>query len=66
MHRFVVPTDRDSLVARSFPVNGDRDGLRRMITQATDTDAMGVNARREKDTVVFGYQSVVLVASKPA
>jgi ubiquinone/menaquinone biosynthesis C-methylase UbiE len=66
MHRFEVPTERDSLVARSFPVNGDRDGLRRMITQATDTDAMGVNARREKDTVVFGYQSVVLVASKPA
>jgi ubiquinone/menaquinone biosynthesis C-methylase UbiE len=66
MHRFEVPTERDSLVARSFPVNGDRDGLCRMITEAADTDAMGVNARREKDTVVFGYQSVVLVATKPA
>lgn len=64
VRRFEVPTERDSLVARSFPVNGDRDGLHRMITEAADTDAMGVNARRENGTVVFGYQSVVLVSDR--
>ncbi len=59
-----VPVEREGLVERSFPVGDDRARLRAMVDAAVEGDAMGVNARRDGDTVRFAYPAVVLVAVK--
>jgi ubiquinone/menaquinone biosynthesis C-methylase UbiE len=62
---FQLPVEREALIARSFPVDDDRELLRRMIDDSVDGDTMGMGARRKGDTVVFAYPSVVLTAEKP-
>ena len=64
MRFYGVPAERERLVAMGYPANDDRTGLRAMIDAAVDADAMGVNARRDDDTVRFEYPAVVLVAVK--
>ena len=59
-----VPAERDRLVAMSFPAGDDRARLRAMIDGSVEGDGMGVNARRDGDTVRFEYPAVVLVAVK--
>ena len=59
-----VPVEREGLVERSFPVGDDRARLRAMVDAAVEGDAMGVNAKRDGDTVRFAYPAVVLVAKK--
>ena len=59
-----VPVEREGLVERSFPAGDDRARLRAMVDAAVEGDAMGVNARRDGDTVRFAYPAVVLVAVK--
>jgi ubiquinone/menaquinone biosynthesis C-methylase UbiE len=56
---FQVPAERERLVAVAFPANDDRALLRAMIDAGVAGDTMGVNARRDGDTV-----RVVLVAVK--
>lgn len=63
---FQVPAELERLIALSFPVDDDRDGLRRMIEASVDGDGMGMDARREAGTVKLAYPSVVLAARKPA
>ena len=46
----------------AYPEGDDRAGLRAMIEASVEGDAMGVNARRDGDTVRFEYPAVVLVA----
>ncbi len=62
---YQVPVERDALIGMSFPAGDDRALLRAMIDQSVDGDTMGLNARRDGDTVRFAYPSVVLVATKP-
>lgn len=62
---FQLPSERDEFVSRSFPVSGDRDGLRRMIDDLVADDTMGVGARLRAGTVVFAFPSVILSAVKP-
>ena len=59
---YQVPAERERLVAMSFPAGDDRAGLRAMIDASVEGDTMGVNARRDGDTVRFEYPAVVLVA----
>jgi hypothetical protein len=59
---YLVPAERNRLVAMSFPAGDDRAGLRAMIEASVVGDAMGVNARADGDTVRFEYSAVVLVA----
>jgi ubiquinone/menaquinone biosynthesis C-methylase UbiE len=61
---YQVPAERERLVAMSFPASDDRAGLRAMIEASVAGDTMGVNARRDGDTVRFDYPAVVLVAEK--
>jgi hypothetical protein len=61
---YQVPAERDRLLAASFPANDDRALLRTMIDQSVVGDTMGVNARRDGNTVRFDYPAVVLVAVK--
>jgi SAM-dependent methyltransferase len=61
-----VVTEREALISRSFPHDDDRALLRRMIDESVDGDTMGMNVRREGDTVTLAYPAVILVARKPA
>jgi ubiquinone/menaquinone biosynthesis C-methylase UbiE len=61
---YQVPVERDQLIAASFPVDDDRDELRRMIDAAVDGDSMGLCCHRQGDTVRFAYPAVILVAAK--
>jgi ubiquinone/menaquinone biosynthesis C-methylase UbiE len=62
---FRLPVERDALIARSFPVDDDRELLRRMIDESVDGDTMGMGSRRKGNTVVLAYPSVILTAEKP-
>ena len=62
---YQVPAERERLIAMSFPVNDDREQLRRMIDASVDGDSMGLATRRQGDTVCFSYPAVILVAVKP-
>jgi len=62
---YQVPAERERLIAMSFPVNDDREQLRRMLNASVDGDSMGLGSRREGDTVCFAYPAVILVARKP-
>jgi ubiquinone/menaquinone biosynthesis C-methylase UbiE len=62
---YQVPAERDALMAISFPAGNDRALLRAMIDTSVDGDTMGLNARRDGDTVRFAYPAVVLAAVKP-
>jgi ubiquinone/menaquinone biosynthesis C-methylase UbiE len=63
---YQVPVERERLIARSFPVNDDRELLRHMIDASVEGDGMGLGSHRDGDTVRFSYPAVVLVASKPS
>jgi len=62
--RYQVRVERDALISMSFPA-ADDCVLRAMIDQSVIGGAMGLNARRDGDTVRFAYPSVILVATKP-
>ncbi len=62
---FHIAAELELLLAGSFPVGGDRDGLRRLIEASIDGDRLGMNLRRDGATVRLDYPSVVLVARKP-
>ena len=61
-----VPAERERLIAGSFPAIGDRELLRRMIDDSVDGDLFGMQARREKDTVLLSYPAVILSSRKSA
>jgi SAM-dependent methyltransferase len=61
---YQVPAERDRLLAASFPANDDRALLRAMIDRSVNGDTMGVNSRRDGDTVRFDYPAVILAAVK--
>lgn len=58
MERFQVSYDVERLMARSFPLNDDRDTLRRMIEHLIEMDAM--EAGGQSDLCRVTYPSVVL------
>lgn len=61
--RLQLAYERDRLIAKSFPVNDDREGLRRMIDALIATDAMDIGTR--PGATRFIYPAVVLVSAKP-
>lgn len=61
---YSVPAERERLVAMAYPVGDDRALLRAMIDGSVDGDTMGVNARRDGDTVRFDYPAVVMAAAR--
>jgi ubiquinone/menaquinone biosynthesis C-methylase UbiE len=63
---YQAPVERDALVAASYPANGDRAALRRMIDASVEGDLFGMNARREGGTVLMSYPAVILTAPKPS
>lgn len=63
---YQVTADMDDLVSRSFPVNDDRDAVRRLIEASVDGDKFDMSARREGGKVKLSYRTAVLSARKPA
>ena len=57
-----VPFDLETMVARSFPLNDDRAGLRAMLEASVEGDALGLGAHRKDGTAWFAYPAAVLVA----
>jgi ubiquinone/menaquinone biosynthesis C-methylase UbiE len=54
----------EALLKRSFPAPGTEDEIRAMFADAVDTDAMGLELRRQNDQIWFTYSNVVLVADR--
>jgi ubiquinone/menaquinone biosynthesis C-methylase UbiE len=54
----------EGLIQRSFPNPGDDETLRRIFRASVESDALGIGARRDGDTIRYGYPVAVLVAEK--
>src|ERR1041384_558559 len=54
----------EGLIKRSFPKPGDDETLRRIFRASVDGDTLGIGARRDGDTVRYGYPVAVLVAER--
>jgi SAM-dependent methyltransferase len=65
VQRFDVFYLASDLVARSFPVNGDRAGLLSMIEATVEGDRMGAGVHWTPQGVRFAFRSAVLSAVKP-
>jgi ubiquinone/menaquinone biosynthesis C-methylase UbiE len=54
----------EGLIQRSFPNPGDDETLRRIFRASVEGDTLGLGARRDGDTIRYGYPVAVLVAEK--
>src|SRR2546426_2594324 len=54
----------EGLIKRSFPNPGDDETLRRIFRASVDGDTLGIGARRDGDTIRYGYPVAVLVADR--
>ena len=57
---YLLESDLDGLLSRSFPEPGDEEKVRAAIVGTVDDDRLGVPARRDGDRVVLGYPIAVL------
>jgi hypothetical protein len=62
---YLMETELEAVLGRSFPNLGDADKVRDAVTATVDDDRLGVPARRDGDRVVFGYPVAVLTAVRP-
>jgi SAM-dependent methyltransferase len=63
IRRFLVRSERDALIAKSFPANDDRGMLRRLIDDLIASDAMDTGTAAGE--TAFIYPAAVLSATKP-
>jgi SAM-dependent methyltransferase len=54
----------EGLIGRSFPKPGDDVTLRRIFADSLADDALGIQARRDGDTIRYGYPVAVLAARR--
>jgi len=54
----------EGLIARSFPKPGDDATLRRIFADSLANDTLGIQARRDGDTIRYGYPVAVLAARR--
>jgi ubiquinone/menaquinone biosynthesis C-methylase UbiE len=54
----------EGLIRRSFPNPGDDETLRQIFRASVEGDTLGLGARRDGDTIRYGYPVAVLVAEK--
>jgi ubiquinone/menaquinone biosynthesis C-methylase UbiE len=62
---YQMPVEMEALLKTSFPAGDDRDGVRKLLGDAIEGDCMGINLRREGETVHFDYPAAILVSTKP-
>lgn len=56
----------EGLLARSFPKPGDADRIRKLFADSLVDDALGIETRRVRDTIHYGFPVAVLAARRPA
>ena len=61
-----VQAELEGLLKVSFPAEGDREIVRRMIVDSVAHDSLGLATRLDGGRYKFAYPAVVLVARKPA
>jgi ubiquinone/menaquinone biosynthesis C-methylase UbiE len=61
---YQVPVEMEALLKTSFPKDDDRDGVRKLLREAVEGDCMGLNLRREGETVRFEYPAAIMVSTK--
>lgn len=61
---YLLESELDAVLGRSFPDPGDAERVREAVTASVADDRLGVPARRDGDRVIFGYPVVVLSAVK--
>jgi ubiquinone/menaquinone biosynthesis C-methylase UbiE len=60
LERFRLAGELDSLLARSFPAEGDEARIRRMFADALAHDYLDVEPRRVGDGIVYGFPIAIL------
>lgn len=58
-------SDVASLLARSFPREGDAERITALFAAQTEHDTLGIPVRREGDTLHYTYRVAILAAAKP-
>jgi ubiquinone/menaquinone biosynthesis C-methylase UbiE len=64
VEQFRLAGDLDSLLARSFPAEGDEARIRQMFEDALEEDFLDVQARREGGRIVYGFPIGILKARR--
>jgi ubiquinone/menaquinone biosynthesis C-methylase UbiE len=58
--RWQMEGDLESLLARSFPLPGDDERVRRIFRESLEDDAMGIAPRMQDGTIVYTFPMVLL------
>jgi ubiquinone/menaquinone biosynthesis C-methylase UbiE len=66
IEQFRLAGDLDSLLARSFPADGDEARIRRLFEEALKEDLLDVQPRREGEKIVYGFPIAIFKAHKAA
>jgi hypothetical protein len=61
-----MEVELEGVLARSFPVPGGAEEIRRMLADSLGDDGLGIGARRVDGEIRFHYPIAVLVAAKPS
>jgi ubiquinone/menaquinone biosynthesis C-methylase UbiE len=59
---YLLETELEAVLSRSFPEPGDAEKVREAVTGTLDDDRLGVPARRRGERVVFAYPVTVFTA----
>jgi ubiquinone/menaquinone biosynthesis C-methylase UbiE len=66
MRRDLLPYELESLLARSFPADGDADRIRQLFAQSLEDDSLGVAPVRKDGEIRFSFPTVILASSVPS
>ena len=59
----LLPGDVESLLARSFPREGDADRIRKMFAESLEHDDLGMAAVRTDGKICFAFPALILVST---
>ena len=62
IEQFRLAGDLDSLLARSFPADGDEARIRQMFADSIEEDLLDVQPRREGEKIVYGFPIAIFEA----
>jgi len=65
VQRDLLPYELESLLARSFPKEGDADRIRRLFDGSLQSDSLGVSAVRKDGEIRFSFPTVIVASTMP-
>ena len=65
LHRDLLPYELESLLARSFPKDGDADRIRQLFDESLQSDCLGVTAIREDGKIRFSFPTAIVASTLP-